>query len=573
MALLFGNSSLNQNDQLQNVLFEFEIDVRQQSSNPFANISSISHFPEESEILFMIGCKFEVQDSYFDEKENHWLIKLDLDYAYNPQQYRIYEYISDITIRRMLKYCISEAANSISRASVHDMNIIFHELTDLHPTEEKWILAIKLYCLGLRNYATSRYHAEAITYFKQALLIWNDYMEDNELNYLINIGEIHKIMSVCYESRRPVDKNLAMTHSDFAIFYIRSAIEKTHTDYEKIDTMNRLANAYGSKMHISNNIKENAPMIIKYLESVIEEMLKYYSKNDTMIISRITRLAECFVSIHKYDEALEYYENMLNIYLQQPKLLFNWITRISQNMADVYMKYKYDFNSALRYQLLNHEYTLKSQVLHRTDSINGINIKKDQIAWSYDRLAVIYIKLGQYSLANTSLMMAMKLHEDIHQSSIVRNTIRKIVSIKIKLADISVISHQYDMASEHLENAMRLCEGRSTHYDQKIEIADIYMKLANGYAKVQQNDLAYEYIATALSIYRETNDSQYESKTTVTTVVNGRIRRRKKSSTIIYVTKYDGTRSYIIAFLDRKITTVTRSAFYKELRRICNRRK
>ncbi|CAF4749625.1 unnamed protein product, partial [Rotaria sp. Silwood2] len=55
LALFFINSLIKPDNQYQNVLFELDIDVRQQLSTPFANISSLSYFPEESEVLFMIG--------------------------------------------------------------------------------------------------------------------------------------------------------------------------------------------------------------------------------------------------------------------------------------------------------------------------------------------------------------------------------------------------------------------------------------------------------------------------------------------------------------------------------------
>lgn len=570
LALIFGNPSLKLDDQFQNILFQFEIDVRQQVSNPFADISSRSHFPEESEILFMMGCKFEIQDIYYDENENYWLVKMDLDYAYNPHVYQIYDHVFDTTIRRVLKYCLNELPNCIIEASIHDINILFDELTDLFPLEEKWISAIKLQCLGTQNREVSRCHTEAISYYKQALEIWNNYLEDNELNCLMDISEIHKIISVCYEDRYPTDKNLAMTHCDLAISYMTSAIEKAHTDYEKINTMNRLVNIYSCKMHISNNIRENAPMAIKYLEVSIQEMLKYYLENDNMIISRIVKLAGLFYSIAKYDDALIKYKNVLDIYLQQPKPSFNWINTISEKMANIYIKHKYDYNSGLQHQLINHEYTLKENILHRTDEINGINDKKNQIASSYNKLSVIYMKLGQYNLAYTNLIIAMKLHEEVLQSPDIRNTIHKLAKIKVILADISVKLRQYDLASEHLEDAVRLCEGRPQLYDENTKIAGIYVKLANGYAKLQQHDLMDQHLARALNIYRDYNDSQYELKTRVTTVVNGRIRRCKRSCTIIYVAKYERQQSYIIAFLDNKITTVSHSVIHNEIRRIYN---
>jgi tetratricopeptide (TPR) repeat protein len=170
-------------------------------------------------------------------------------------------------------------------------------------------------------------------------------------------------------------------------------------------------------------------------------------------------------------------------------------------------------------------------------------------------------------------MTAIDLHEEILQSPDIRNTMCKIAEIKVTLADISVKLYRYDLASEHLESALRLCEGRSKLDNEKSKVAEIDIKLANGYAKLEQYDLVDQHLARALSIYREINDLQYECRTRVTTVANGRIQRRKRSCSIVYVTKYNRLRSYLVVFLDPKIATASHHVVYDEIRRICNRHK
>ncbi|CAF3866295.1 unnamed protein product [Rotaria magnacalcarata] len=571
LASLFLNSLLKPDDQFQNVLFEFEIDDRQEISNLFANISSLSCFPEESELLFMIGCKFEVQDIAFNEAENYWLVKMDLDYAYRSQEYRFNESTTHANLRGALKLCSSELTNCSTHVPVEDINTLFNELAGLFPSVEKWIRAIKLFCLGLRKYETSRNNSEPISYYKQALDMWNNYIDDDEYNRLLNIGEIHKIIAVCFEARYPRDKNSAMTHCDLAIRYMKSADEKAHTDYEKIDVMNRLANTYSCKMHISNNIKENAPMVMKYLELVIQKMLKYYTKNDIMIISRMERLAKLFVLVDKYDDALTNYKTVLEMYRQQTKPPLDWIERVCESMASIYVKHKHNYDSGLHYQLIRHEYTLKSQAMYRTDDINDINSKKHQIALSYEKLSVIYIKLCQYNLAYTNLSLAMKLYEEILESADLFGTVHRIAETKVALADIAMNLHQYGLASEHLHSVMRLCEGRPKFYDEKSKVADMDIKLSNHYAELQENNMADQHLTRALNTYRAINDSQYSCRVRVRTVSNGRVQRQKRSLTIIYLKKCNRIRSNLVVFLDSKIKNISHRVIYNEIRFICNR--
>ncbi|CAF4837601.1 unnamed protein product, partial [Rotaria sp. Silwood1] len=53
-------------------------DPRVVKSKPFADISSLSYFSQESEILFMVGCIFRLINIYPDDKENIWIIKMQL---------------------------------------------------------------------------------------------------------------------------------------------------------------------------------------------------------------------------------------------------------------------------------------------------------------------------------------------------------------------------------------------------------------------------------------------------------------------------------------------------------------
>ncbi len=60
-ALAFLNSSLVSND-LNRVLFVIEGDPRVVKTKPFADISSISYFSDESEVLYMISSIFRLID-------------------------------------------------------------------------------------------------------------------------------------------------------------------------------------------------------------------------------------------------------------------------------------------------------------------------------------------------------------------------------------------------------------------------------------------------------------------------------------------------------------------------------
>jgi len=97
LAVMFLDPSLEPYNQYQSVLFEIEIDTRYKC-RPYANISHLSRFPDESEILFTIGTAFRIIDSRYDYKGKFWIVKLKLMTDENIKNEKYFE-------KRTLKNC------------------------------------------------------------------------------------------------------------------------------------------------------------------------------------------------------------------------------------------------------------------------------------------------------------------------------------------------------------------------------------------------------------------------------------------------------------------------------------
>ncbi|CAF3276396.1 unnamed protein product [Rotaria socialis] len=76
-AMKFSTLSAASND-LHRILYIIDADPRAVKSKPFADISSLSYFPSENEILFMIGCIFRLVSIHRDDIENIWIVKMEL---------------------------------------------------------------------------------------------------------------------------------------------------------------------------------------------------------------------------------------------------------------------------------------------------------------------------------------------------------------------------------------------------------------------------------------------------------------------------------------------------------------
>jgi hypothetical protein len=63
---------------LKRVLFEIHADSRVVTTKPFADITSHSDFPAESEVLFMLGCIFRLNNITLDNDDQLWIIHMTL---------------------------------------------------------------------------------------------------------------------------------------------------------------------------------------------------------------------------------------------------------------------------------------------------------------------------------------------------------------------------------------------------------------------------------------------------------------------------------------------------------------
>ncbi|CAF4031163.1 unnamed protein product [Rotaria sp. Silwood1] len=74
MALAF----VGQRDGFCSVLFDLQVDQRLSGAKPFADITSMSYYRDEEEVLFMLGAIFRICLVTFDSQANVWHIELEL---------------------------------------------------------------------------------------------------------------------------------------------------------------------------------------------------------------------------------------------------------------------------------------------------------------------------------------------------------------------------------------------------------------------------------------------------------------------------------------------------------------
>ncbi len=158
-ALIYRNLQTKPGDEIQNVLFEIEIDI-EQKTRPFANISRISEFESESEILFMIGTCFIITSEAinYDERENIWIIKLQL-YPNPPIQTNEDDYKTS-NKRVNLRRCMTSVPLTM-RLGFN--TTVLDDLCLMYPSEVDWMSAIRSNALGVYQYYKLNEHTMALS--------------------------------------------------------------------------------------------------------------------------------------------------------------------------------------------------------------------------------------------------------------------------------------------------------------------------------------------------------------------------------------------------------------------------
>ncbi|CAF3375458.1 unnamed protein product [Rotaria socialis] len=437
LALLFTNQS-QPDDEIQCVLFEIEIDARLKSRS-YADITALSNFPDESEILFMITTYFEIEpdDVKYDDDKKIWIVKLNLandDHVKDDREFK------SVSKRKTLKNCVSIFEDVLYKQSSDVRITIFNELINLYPLE-KWLFDMKDYYL--RRYPEKHIeeiYASVLSTRSEVLTMWFEYINDAELNCYVDVGKIYKGIGDCYPDELD-DKNAATKHYDLAIEYFEAAIEHTATDYEKIQIFDLLSDVYKSKMEISNDEKEqihNCSLVIHHVQLSIEKLLVHRSSDYCGIANRREELANFQQAIYKYDDALTNYEEAIKVYMKQFEPNLCWIKATCEKIIRIYCKHKDAYNSALEYQLMKHDCTLKINASKPKDYMS-------EIVASHVELADLYVALHQYVSAKEQLMAIMKLYQESKLFSK-----KEITAVKEKLDNLHKQLDRCDLDDEHL---------------------------------------------------------------------------------------------------------------------------
>lgn len=396
------------------VLLEINLNAKC-NSKPFGNISHLSDFSNEDEVLMMIGTFLRIRKCNYSEEEKMFKILLTLEN----------DYILPFENGPMsLKQCVSIIAGKVCKyASEEEMNTIFEEVDDLFASEKEWLEAERFRALGgcQERYGRENYNA-ALRYYQKALSIWQRYPEGNG----VEIANLYLKLSRLYYYDLEEEK-LAQKHYDSAITTSKTTLNNLQDDERQKAALYQILSTVYSEKAEMNDGKDDEITALHYEQLRLQALLKFCTPQDRELGACYRSIAELQEKMGAFDEALANYDETCKIYIAQNDN--EALSRTYQRISRIYEDDLQNLSSALTYRLLKHHAVVQnSEILPFHDS-QGIEDRKHSVIQSHLQLASLHLALRDLEAARRSLTVAKQLYEGMDWKNQVRDVDEQLAAI------------------------------------------------------------------------------------------------------------------------------------------------
>jgi hypothetical protein len=443
LSVIFLQPASSTPEGYTSALFEIELDTRK-SSRTFANISHLSQFSEENEVLCTMGMYFRRKEYSYNVDGEYYIIKLELFDDTSLKE--IKEYHNDMNLRRSLYQCSRMFIDDLDKIPFMEINIIFNQLCNLFPLENGWLEAHRYHCLAAhwREDPYSRSESDA-AYYEKAIVILEKYENDSELNFNVDIADIHLKISH-YQMK---NSSSEVKHLDLAIARYILALEKPIREEERAQIYGKLSKIYRLKRSYSDMkneayddrlVSDETKQMLNYQNLELQETLKFCKPTDKKVLELYGNLAHIQKFIGYFDEALINFEKVIQFCMdlksETDRHLRLWDKY--KSIVEIYRDFKKDYPTALYYQLMVLEnikklYSITPDNKNDDDwNLKRIQLNKSIIAETYLNLADIYIELADLELALQNLSMSKKLYEE-NDNRIMFNNDEQLMDIEEKI--------------------------------------------------------------------------------------------------------------------------------------------
>lgn len=349
-------SFLDHSDNSQRVLMIIDANPEIKGIKPFANIAVHSYFPDEQEILFMLGSIFQINNIYFSNKDRAWIIHMNLCSDYNHKLKPIFEYMKNeygngetglLSFGRVLRQM-----GKFDDAEKYYQRFLNQRLYDRESEAQCYHL------LGNIAFDKGNYDF-SLEYHLKSLEIKKEQFESNDASLAYNYNSI----GIVYWKKG--NKERALESYDKALkIWIESYGED---DLRVAMCLNNIGIIYDDEKKYTD--------ALKYYEKTLMIRLKHLPNEHCNIGDIYNNIGAVHRSLGHYDLALNYFNRSLNIY---EKTLFSQHPSIASTCKNIGMTYEItkNFIQALEF------YTKAANIFHQTLPITHSDvIEIDHLIW------------------------------------------------------------------------------------------------------------------------------------------------------------------------------------------------
>ncbi len=356
LAMFFITGSDISND-LERVFFEIDADPQLENIKPFSNITSHSYFPDEEEVLFMIGSIFQLVHVHRNQ-DGIWMIRMKLCTSNDHQLKLLLEHLKseyndgennlisfgDVLLKmgrfnEAEKYyhrCLQEIPFNqkyISRC-YHSLGLVAMKKDDLD-SSLKWLnrsLEIKLQTLKSDDPdVAENYNSIGIAYrkkddlnqatkmFEKALVIWKNALGAD----CLQVAECYSNIGNVYQRKKIFSKALEYHHQTLTIN------EKNLPKYHR-----HLGTAH---MNIATAYRclEDYDLALQHANLALETFQKSLPSSHQEIGWVFQNIGLVYEKQGKLQESLSYLKKAVDTYQQTLPITHYYITDVEQNIQHV----------------------------------------------------------------------------------------------------------------------------------------------------------------------------------------------------------------------------------------------
>ncbi len=317
---------------LHRVIFEIDADPGVVTSRPFADISNLSYFEDESEVLFMAGCVFRLIEIRRENNEQLWLIRMQLcgDNDYDD-------------LKKLFDHLKNEYGGGDSEVNLHFFGDVLRQMGKYDLAEETYHRSLKelsrnnpslphLYrSFGILTKAKTEYDS-SLQWFEKALAI-------QERTYLPDcavIGDLYRWIGVVHSDKQNHDK--ALEYYNRAVGLFNQAPDENQLD---------IAHIYNSIGIIYEKQKKWLEAFEFHQKSLIIKQNCLPVHHPSIAMSH-NNIGNVYLVNNQYDLAMEHHERSLTIRLNSLPSQHPDIAMSYRNIGLVHEN-KYEWEQALNY--------------------------------------------------------------------------------------------------------------------------------------------------------------------------------------------------------------------------------